>query len=253
MISENSDGKIIPPVSDFSLTIIILAYNEEESIIDAVRDVSDFLKEIRGRHEIVIINDGSTDRTLERAGEAENFYPYIKIISHDKNMGMGAGTRTGLKHAEGNYFTIIGADRQISPFELKKMIPCLEDSDIVVSSYTKRPGFMRKILSKGMRLFMRIMLNFSIPYEGLYIFPVQIIREKIGLNRIKSNSFFFSFEMLYHAARCGYRISSVPIECIEREKGRSKVANFRGIFRVFSEISHLALREKILKNREVWK
>ena len=94
---------------------------------------------------------------------------------------------------------------------------------------------------------MRLMLGKMVPLEGLYLFPIAVARDEIGLEKLSANTFFFSFELLFRAARRGYTYKVVTIQCQPRLAGKSKVANLRKILQVGSEI--IDMRMRMLRGR----
>ncbi len=228
-----SKGDSAPP----NLTLVVLAYNEEENVCPFVSDCLAYLDTLAGQHEVVVIDDGSTDGTLARARALAAGDPRVRIVSHDGNRGMGAGMRSGFATARGDYVTILAADGQVRAQELDKMLPLLAEVPIVLSVYRRRAdGFHRKVLSTGLRLMMRVLLGVSFRLEGIYLFPVKVARDEIGLNAMEADTFFFSFELIGRALARGYHARTVTIDSQPRQSGETKVANWRSIQRVAGEV-----------------
>ena len=94
---------------------------------------------------------------------------------------------------------------------------------------------------------MRVVLGVDFRLEGTYLFPVEVARAEIGLDRIGADTFFFSFELIARAIALGYSVTTVTIEPREREHGASKVANLSRIRRVAEEL--LRFRLRLLRER----
>ena len=104
------------------LSVIIPVYNEERYILEAISRV----RETSPDKEIIVINDGSTDRTPEILAKNVGKLDY-KIITHKCNMGKGAALRTGFDNASGDIFIINDADLEYDPREHEKLVlPIME-------------------------------------------------------------------------------------------------------------------------------
>ena len=117
----------------FSISILIPAYNEEATILELLGRVAD--QRIEGvRLEVVVIDDGSTDRTVEML--EENPELYNKLLKQPHNGGKGAAVKAGLKEATGDYVLFQDADLEYDPNEYEKLLmPVLKfDADIVIGS-----------------------------------------------------------------------------------------------------------------------
>ena len=225
------------------LSIILLAYNEEADIEEAIKDCVGFLEKLGEGHEVIVVDDGSADRTAEIARSMADRFPIVQLVSHPENLGMGAGITTGIANSTGEYFTFLAADRQIRAQELAKMLPYLEQADIVLTFYTNRPSsFYRTVISRCFRLTMRLLLGVTFRLEGIYLFPRRVAVEEIGLDTLGSKTFFLSFELISLALKRGYKAVTIPIEVHPREHGGTKVANLRKISSIIGEV--LAFRRR---------
>ena len=106
-------------------TVIIPAFNEEEGIADVVRDV----RSAGSWHEILVIDDGSTDATAVRAGAAG-----ARVISHPYNKGLGATIKRGVRAAGGRHLVILDGDGQHRPEDAPRLVAHLGDYDLVVGA-----------------------------------------------------------------------------------------------------------------------
>ena len=97
-----------------TLSIIIPAYNEEKSILALLHEVKKVnLKNVGVQKEIIVVDDGSNDRTAEILAQEDN----ITVLTHTQNQGKGAAIRTGIKHATGDIILIQDADLEYEPNE----------------------------------------------------------------------------------------------------------------------------------------
>ena len=84
-------------------------YNEEENVVKTIHEVNAVLR-IYKNYEIIAVDDGSFDRTFERASNIASENPNVQVLKHSSNMGMGKALRTGFKKAEGDVIITIDAD-----------------------------------------------------------------------------------------------------------------------------------------------
>lgn len=117
----------------YQLSLVIPCFNEEntlEACIHRVLDVSDI------NFEIIIVDDASTDESLNIARRLEKEHPQIRVLSHSKNQGKGAALRTGFKEAHGDFIAVQDADLEYDPMELKKLVVPLAEgyADVVMGS-----------------------------------------------------------------------------------------------------------------------
>jgi glycosyltransferase involved in cell wall biosynthesis len=231
-----------------NLSLVVLAYNEAASVAPFLDDCLAYLGTRAGVHEVLLVDDGSTDDTAACAEAVARRDPRVRLLRHDRNRGMGAGMRTGLAAARGDYVTILAADGQVRAHELDKMIPRLGDASIVTSVYARRPHqWYRVFLSWGLRAMMRVLLGISFRLEGIYLFPARVARDEIGLDRIGADTFFFSFELITRALARGHTLATVAISSRPRLAGRSKVLGIGRMVAVAREV--LAFRGRLRRER----
>ena len=225
------------------LSIVVLAFNEEANVAAFLAETLAWIDKRGGNDEIIVVDDGSSDDTRQRALAVAERDARVRVVSHERNLGMGAGMRSGIEAARGDMFTVLAADGQVAAEQLELLLPELERADIVTSIYRQRADRLYRLaLSRGLRTFMRTLLGIDFQLEGIYLFPVEVARRDIGLHAIGSATFFFSFELIARALARGYRVRTVTIEARPRQHGSSKVANLSRIGRVAKEVVRLRLR-----------
>jgi dolichol-phosphate mannosyltransferase len=207
-----------------SLTVIILMYNEEENIGDTLEETRAFLMSEIEDWEILVVDDGSNDGSAQVVRDFSRKDGRIRLLRHETNRGMGAGIATGIDAATKEYFTFNAADGQIPAAQLGKMIPCLDDGDIVLTTYEGgRESFGREILSRSFRLFLKAITGIRFRLEGIYLFPTEAAREIRP--SIDATTFFFSFELIQRGIEHGLTTTMTQIECKPRRSGSSKIVN----------------------------
>ena len=130
------------------LSIVIPTYNEEKNVIAVYNSLVDKLSSIKKEHEIIFIDDGSTDSTLDALKSLRDKDKRIKIISFTKNFKKGSALAAGLKRASGNIVITMDSDMQDNPDEIPKLLSKLEEGyDMVVGWKYPRKDPLNKILA----------------------------------------------------------------------------------------------------------
>lgn len=217
-----------------SISFILLAYNEQECIVDAIADCRVFAREHARDYEILVVNDGSTDRTAELAGASSE--GDVRVIHHDTNLGMGASMRDGYVAARCDYLAHLPGDRQVRAEALAEMLPLRGEDTVVLSQFRNPPsGRRRAMMSVVFRLLTRHIGGLQVDFAGTYLFHRSWL-DRISLGEASSNTFFFSFQLLELCRRAGAHFSVVQIPTYLRKQGTSRVATPSRIARMFVEI-----------------
>ncbi len=211
------------------LSILIPVYNEEKSI----KKIIDLVKKVdigKVNKEIVVVDDGSTDKTLEVLKKIKN----IKLIGYNKNIGKGEAIRTAIKHATGDIIIIQDADLEYDPNDYKALIkPIIEGKAKVV--YGSRRLKKENKKHSGFSFYLGgISLTFiaNLLYPNLHItdeptcykvFKADILK---NLN-LKCKRFEFCPEVTAKIARKGIKIHEVPISYYPRTAKEGKKINWR--------------------------
>jgi glycosyltransferase involved in cell wall biosynthesis len=131
-------GAVTAPHQQFqSLSVIVPVYNEEGNIGPLCRALTDALGSIGLRYEIILINDGSADRSLAEMRDAVLQFPHISVIDLLRNYGQTASLMAGIDHATGEVIVPIDADLQNDPADIPAMIEKLREGYDVVSGWRK--------------------------------------------------------------------------------------------------------------------
>jgi len=120
------------------LSIVIPLYNEEDSIAELTKKISDVLKELDLNSEICFVDDGSTDDSLARIKQLKEQNENIKILSFRKNYGKSAALSEGFKMASGDIIITLDADLQDDPTEIPNLIRKINDGYDLVSGWKKK-------------------------------------------------------------------------------------------------------------------
>jgi polyisoprenyl-phosphate glycosyltransferase len=146
------------------LSVIIPAYNEEDNITECVRRVSDALSSAHRDFEILVVNDGSTDLTLQRASSVSRHFPNVRTIDLGGNFGKPIALSEGLRHAKGDLVAFFDADLQYSPKDLVRMADMVDDEVDFVNGNRDYNGYgpSRTAFSKLYNRLVRLLFNVEV-------------------------------------------------------------------------------------------
>ena len=231
------------------ISIIIPAFNEAKTIIK-VLDKINSLKLKNFNFEIIVINDGSKDKTLNIL--KKNKKKYHKLVSNKKNLGKGASVKKALKLAKGEYIFFQDADLEYDPNNLKQFSNILYnfDPDIVIGSrfnyleFTRSYNFINKLGNQIITLLFNILYNTT--FTDIYSGHSCIKRKNINPNNLKTNGWEQHAEILAYATKKGEKFYEVPINFNGRTHKEGKKIRWYHIFKVI--ITMLLVRLKKFKN-----
>jgi glycosyltransferase involved in cell wall biosynthesis len=226
--------------ADISITFVLLAYNEEASIADAIADCRAFALATVREHEIIVVDDGSRDRTSEVANTASE--GDVRVIVHPHNQGMGASMRDGYVAATMDYVAHLPGDRQVRAEALAPLIPLCAHDTVGLTVFSNPPsGRARVIMSAVFRQLTRRVGRMRVNFAGTYLFHRDWL-ERIEVGRADSDTFLFSFQLLELFRRAGARFETRRVRTYPREQGASREATLSRIANMFAEIARARMR-----------
>ena len=213
-----------PPARPGRVSFIVPAYNEEQRLGDSLVRLIEFVGSQAYEAEIIIVDDGSSDRTAEIARQAEassaGNVP-LRLLQHERNRGKGAAVRTGATAAGGDYVMYLDADLATPPEEYPKLLAALDGgADVAAGSRVQPDGSDMRASQPawrriGGRLFGLARRRFLLPdiadtqcgFKAFRRSAAQAIFSRQQIDRLT-----FDAELLYLATRLGLTIAQVPIE-----------------------------------------
>lgn len=224
----------------YSVSVVIYGVNEAENFAPVVLEAEEHLKKVTDRYQFVLIDDGSSDDTLNILNGLKKKIPKIvQVIHHPQRQGIGSCLKDGYKAADCDLVTFLPADGQIDPFDLQRLVNAIRDVDFVTTYYeTTDFPFIRRLMSAVVRM---IVFAFFGPFPriaGSYMFRRKML-ESITLN---SDSFAINFEFVIKAYRQKFKFKELTTQSRVRRSGQSKVANLATIRKVFLEILKMRMR-----------
>lgn len=232
-------------MSNLDLTVVIPAYNEEETLEDTVRGIAGYLDGLWDRYEIIIVDDGSTDSTLSLAKKLSGALKSVRVCGYEINRGKGFAVRTGMLKAEGCRVLFTDADNSTPIEELPALIAALEGGcGVAIGSRAVRGAirtihqpFYREFGGKVLNLFIRLFAVRGIHDTqcGFKLFTKEAAIDIFS--RAVIDRFSFDVEALYLARRMGYGVAELPIHWANR--GASRVNPLRDGIRMFADIARI--------------
>lgn len=200
------------------VSIIVPAYKQEKTIKEDIKNIYDVMSKTRWDFELIVVDDGSTDKTYDNAKELEN--GDIKVVGYKKNKGKGYAVRYGMARAKGDIISFIDAGKDIDANGISMLLEHMQwyDADIIVGSkrhlvsQVKYP-FLRRLYSWGYYTLVRVLFGLKIrdTQTGLKAYKREVLEDV--LPRMLVKDFAFDIELLAIAKRLGYqRIYEAPVK-----------------------------------------
>ncbi len=202
----------------YDVSIIIPAYNEEKAIGATLDEVIATLSTSARRYEIVVVDDGSHDRTAAIAGERG-----VRVIQHRRNRGYGASLKTGTLQARGDIVLFYDADNQFDPADIERMVDELRDADAALGS--RQSGSHAPVSRRGGKKLLGWLANYlartKIPDLNC---GLRAIRRELLVDylHLLPDGFSASTTTTLVLLREGYDVNFVPI-IVKRRIGKSTV------------------------------
>lgn len=215
-------------MNNINLSVIIPMFNEQEVIEGTIKLIVAELDSLHLNWELILVNDGSTDKTLDICRCASQEDERIQIISYSPNRGRGSALRVGFQTAQGEKIITIDADLTYSADHISRIWRELEkkQADIIIGSPYMKGGKTVNVPFK--RLLISRLGNFFLGYT----FPGRIKtitcvlrgynREVIDSLELESDNKEIHLEIISKAISVGYRIKEIPAILVGRTKGKSK-------------------------------
>lgn len=207
------------------VTVLVPCYNEEDAVAETIEKLDSALAPL-DNFQILAIEDGSEDNTLQVLESLLPRYPRLGVVQHDRNRGYGAALKTGMREAASDLIAIIDADGTYPIGDLPKLVDIAieKNLDMVVGARTGENvtySTLRKIPKFFLHKWINWIVNARIPdiNSGMRVFRKDMAQKFV---RILPNGFSFTITITISALRNNYRVQFVPIDYFAR-KGNSKI------------------------------
>ena len=232
-----------PPLEPLSLTVFFPCYNEEANVERTTQAALTACRRIADDFEIIIVNDGSKDKTGQVADRLAAEHDEVRAVHNNPNLGYGGALQRGYREATKQWVFYTDGDGQFDFEEIDKLLPLLADYH-AVSAYRldRKDPLVRKLNAWCWTTLVNLVFGMRIRDIdcAFKIFP----RSLFDQIEMKSTGALIDAEVLARATRLGYRIGQTGVHHYPRTEGEQTGANLRVILRAFKELFKLRTQIK---------
>lgn len=241
----SSTSQLYKEKTSLELSIIVPVYNAAEKIPIALDKIKNALEGCGQTYEIIVVNDGSTDKTLLVLEDHKETNPTIRVLSYANNLGKGYAVKTGILECHGSKCLFIDGDLDISPAGIRDYFAELENSDLVVASKRHKLSVIsasrrRKFLSHAFSIFVRLVTGISVKDTQSGLKAGKSSALKNIFSSMNVSRYAFDVELLMIAVNAGLKIKEMPVELKLYDNFR-----FKEIAKMSSDVLRIAYRHRI--------
>jgi glycosyltransferase involved in cell wall biosynthesis len=232
-----------------SISVFFPAFNDEKTIADLVRTTLNILPDLTDDFEVIIINDGSQDKTGEVLRDLAEKHGEVRVVEHETNQGYGAALRSGFRAARNDLIFYTDGDGQYDVRELLKLVPLLgEDIDVVNGFKLERTDHInRKIVGSSYNRLAHFL--FSLPIRDVDCDFRLIRRTILGKISLHSTSGSICVELVYKLRKAGARFEEIGVSHYARQHGKSQFFTFRRVSKTLIDFFSLWLKLVVLRKK----
>lgn len=218
-------------IKNMFLTVVMPALNEERNIELAIKNTLKALDDFNIIGEMIVVNDGSTDKTDEIISNMMKKDIRIRTLKHKSPQGIGASFWEGVDNSKGDIIVMLPGDNENNPWEILRYIKLLDQVDMIIPFvFNKR---VRSLFRNALSFIYRFIINttFMVNFNytnGTVLYRKSILKE---LN-YRSMGFFFQTDILIRTVKRGYLFAEVPYRLALRDSGISKAVSFPSFMKV---------------------
>ena len=228
------------------LSAVVPAYNEAGNIDGVVEALLAVLPVVAGRHEIIVVDDGSSDGT----GAAVAGRPGVRVIRHPTNRGYGAALRSGLAVAREPWCVFLDGDGQLDPRDLPRLVAAVDDADLVAGYRAARADPpLRRLYGWLWNALVRLLLGVRVRDVNCAFKLVH--GEVLRSVTLESRGALLSAELLGKALRHGFRVRQVPVSHRGRHLGTATGGAPHVVARALYELAVLGCQIRVPATRPV--
>lgn len=230
-----------PPLKPLSLTIFFPCHNEEANVERVTRSAVEVGRRVADDLEVIIVDDGSTDRTGEIADRLAAEIPEVRAVHNRPNRGYGGALQRGFRAATKNWIFYTDGDGQFDLGELPRLLPLLGTHDVVSCfRLDRQDSWLRKLNAWAWTVLVNLLFGLRLRDIdcAFKIYPKPFI-DQIELH---STGALIDTEMLAKARNRGLSIAQLGVHHYPRTAGEQSGANLRVILRAFKELFKLYRR-----------
>ncbi len=209
-----------------------------------MRDALATLPRFTQDFEVIVVDDGSRDRTPELADALAAGDPRVRVVHHRPNRGYGGAVRSGLLASRKAFIFYTDGDRQFRLDDLERLVPAVEGVDAAIGYRMKRQDpWRRRFTAWIYNRLVRILFGSTIrDVDCAFKLFRREVFERVPLDRVRSNGAFFSAEMLLTLRAAGIQMREVPIPHYPRTVGENTGASVKVTLKAIRDLLRLRLR-----------
>lgn len=226
------------------LSVFFPAYNEERNIERTVKNALKILPKIASKYEMIIVDDGSTDKTGEIAERLAKEKEFIKMVHHRPNRGYGAALKSGFSESRYSWVAFSDADGQFDFSEIEKFLPLTDKADLILGYRLKRAdSLIRRFGAFVWDLVARILLGLDVKD---YSCGFKLIKKKVfeEVQPLTAEEKVTQIELLVKARRLGFKFAEVGVSHYPRKAGKQTGANIKVVARSYLDLFRLWQKTK---------
>ncbi|HEX2232662.1 MAG TPA: glycosyltransferase family 2 protein [Thermoleophilaceae bacterium] len=233
---------------ELAVSIVLPAFNEEANIEQAIAEATAAGVRLFSEHEIVVVDDGSRDRTAELVRAASERDPRVRLVKHESNRGYGETLRTGFLEARLDFVFFTDADLQFDLNELEGFLQYAGTVDVVAGYRLNRQDpLRRRLIAYAWNLLVRVL--FYVPVRDIdcafKLFDRRVLREV----NIESVGAMVNTELMVKLGRAGASVVEVGVHHRPRRAGEARGANVHVIVTALRELRRMRRRLAALDGR----
>jgi glycosyltransferase involved in cell wall biosynthesis len=234
------------------VSVILPVFNEAENVRKTIGKTEKVLRELGLEHEIIAVDDGSTDGTWDELKAAASEIDGLKLVRCNGNGGKGQALKLGFGRSSGDIVAFFDAGGEYSPGHLVQFLLLMdgEKAEVVIGSkrhpeskvkYPVRRIFWSAVHNLAVKIFLGLPVRDT--QVGVKVFKREVLGEVMPLLLVKR--YAFDVELLANVHRRGYKIVEAPIK-LNFKLGSEKIG-FKDIFRIALDILAISYRMRVLK------
>ena len=229
-------------MAEMQISLFFPVYKDEQTVRVVADKALELLASLDGEHEVIVVDDGSPDRSGEIADQLAEERPCLRVIHHPSNLGYGAAVRSGLAACRFEYICMTDGDDQYEVEDFRKLLRLIDRYDLIIA-------FRYKRIYSGWRIFVSWSYNALLRF--LFRTPFRDVSTGLRVARksvlddiaLRANSPFIGAELAIKAMLKGYRVGEVGIQTFPRGFGSGSttslpniLATIRDMWRTYREV-----------------
>lgn len=235
-------------IHTLTVSVIVPALNEADNLEKAVRVIISSLPNAVRTYEIIIIDDGSTDKTYQVAEALAKRNNHIRLMRNNKNRGFGFAFRKGLSVAQYAYVTLYPSDNEMSGESLTDLIAHAQDADIIITynADSQLRSFARRLISKLYVALVNLLFGLHVRYYNGPFICKRVLLQSVPL---VSDGVTFLTESKVRLIKKGYSYKEIPFSFLQRKFGKSTAFTLKNVRSTLKTIASLIMDIYIRKKR----